>query len=434
MSAKNNNVKVKTKGNQVVKTFPNGKKVVETVNKNGKVTSKEVTTGKGKNKQTTTTNFNKDGEKTSRITVQGKGDNKTTRTIKYEDGKKAEVTTEGKVKGQNTSTVKEFDVNGNVISKTKTKGKGADAQRTTTNYTYNRNGELTEKVTKESDGTVKTIKYDNYKTNKNGKTTRKANITVTDPEDNERKYTETQTLNKNDKLTSAERYNEEGNLIRKQKKEYDEFGNLEKNKIARFYQDGSKRVVVYSNYEKNNLKAATYDVRIETTSADGEIKTLEGAGKQFFDGTKARTKDNLKETFASGIVSKIKDFTTDLVEEIKTRFIGLDNTEQEELKELEKKNKIKSETSEIESQIQNELVKEQEIQNSIQEMGEFFIDAINAQIKNPESVISASLDGFTQSEIGEIVEFVNQKFPDAKLVNNNGSYNVVISEIESWVG
>ena len=67
-------------------------------------------------------------------------------------------------------------------------------------------------------------------------------------------------------------------------------------------------------------------------------------------------------------------------------------------------------------------------------MGEFFIDAINAQIKNPESVITASLDGFTQSEIGEIVEFVNQKFPDAKLVNNNGSYNVVISEIESWVG
>ncbi len=444
LSAKNNNVKVKTKGNRVVKTFPNGKKVVETVNKNGKVVSKEVKTGQGNNRQVTTTNFDKNGNKISRITTQGKGENKTTKTINYEDNKKAEVTVQSKINGQNSSVTKEFDENGNIIKKTSKKGAGANIQTATVSYTYGANGRLKSQTKTESDGTVKTTEYSNYKTKENGKTTRKATVTITDAEGRRRQYSENQTLNKNDKITSAKRYNEDGDLIRTQRKKYDENGALEKNRIARFYEDGSKRVTVYSNFEQKNLKATTYDVKVETTSANGDVKTYEGNGKQFFDGSKTKAEDNLKQTFASGLVSKIKDFTTDLVYGIKEKFNGLDNAEAEELEQLEKvekKNRKKENTNEIagktvemETEIQHELIQEQEIQSSIQEMGEFFVNSINAQIKNPENIISASLDGFTQSEIGEIKEYISQKIPTARLVNNNGSYNVVVGDIESWLG
>lgn len=431
---KNNNAKinVKAKENQVVKTHKNGKKIVETVNKNGKVISKEVTVGKGKNKKTITTDFDKNGNKTSRVTTTGKGDDKVTQNVKYENNKKTEITTTGKVDGKKASVTKQFDENGNVIQKTITTGKGKNAQTTTINFEYGKNGNLIRKTQKDNLGTVKDTIYDNYADKKKGKQSRTATVTITDANGKQKQYIENQVINKDNKLTSAKRYNADGNLIRAQRKKYDKNGDVKESVTTRYYQDGSTKTVKYTDFEKS-FGSTSFDVRVRTKSKDDVVKIYEGKGNKYFSGLTSEKAAKVKKTFAASIMGKIASSIKNTVGDFVEKFNGLNEKEQEELEEFAHSEQVKAEKNAEQEikELENEMVLKEEVQmHKEQQANNYLLDVMEHNSSSSFLTDSAGIANADKEDTQGIAEFIQTEYSNAKS-GQNGKIKSGF-DVENW--
>ncbi len=216
--------------------------------------------------------------------------------IKYdESGKKLSKTVTGKVDGVDTTVEVEYTNGALPSKKTITKGSGANKEVTDVEYTYDKNNLLQKKVKTLPNGDVRTTNYVDYKSGEaDGIIQRTAKVTIVDKNGKElEKFDEMQKLNRNNQITSTERTDDKGNVLRRSESIYDEKFNLTERKVVRFYtgEDGKSMgsSSIYSNF-KQTAVGKKFDIKTEVYENNMEtglklVDTTHKKGMMYFDGS-----------------------------------------------------------------------------------------------------------------------------------------------------